>query len=172
MACQRRFGTWDHKILLTKCPSNNQGNRERHFGTRKWIFFVGPPGTLPLQLPREWAREIRTCNLSKDRGQCSRPYGCGGLRRITTDSCRFRIAARACDSPRQSTTTQTNQPASTGSEDRVVEHKGSVRRGVVFFRPGARAVSSLERGTKPCLCRTNVRRTKLREEQYRHCKKI
>ena len=50
--------------------------------------------------------------------------------------------ASVCDSPRQSTTAQTNPTSPTGNEDWVMEHKGNVRRGVVFSRQGrARSVA-------------------------------
>jgi hypothetical protein len=104
------------------------------------ILLVRAHRTLPLQLPRERAREIRTCNLAKDRGSVPN-------HRVAADRGESRqILAvfdqrEGCGSPRQSTTAQTNQPAPTGSEDRLVEHKGSVRRGVVFSRQGrARSV--------------------------------
>ena len=61
------------------------------------------------------------------------------LRRIATNHGRFlpfSISATVCDNPRQSATAQTNQPEPTGSADRVVEHKGIVRRCLVFSRQG------------------------------------
>lgn len=122
--------------------SNNQGNRERHFGTREWNFFRWPArnSTPPI------TKGVGEANPNVQSRRRSRPMLPSiRLRRIAANHDRFlpfSITARACDNPRQSTTPQTNQPASTGSEDRVVEHKGSVRRGVVFFRQGrARSVA-------------------------------
>ena len=116
------------------CHLITKGILEGNSGRGKQNFFGSRAQDSIPPIPREWAREIRTCNVAKGRGQCSQPYGCGGLRRITADSCRFQISARACDNPRQSATAQTNQPAPTGSADRVVEHKGNVRRCLVFSR--------------------------------------
>lgn len=67
------------------------------------------------------------------------------LRRFATNHGRFlpfSISATVCDNLRPSATAQTNQTEPTGSADRVVEHKGIVRRCLVFSRQGrARSVA-------------------------------